>query len=109
MPAFTTLTSVFTKASFWSGLNEEAAGYKRIGRMVLRTNTPPQNLSVKIDGKQLTGLYGTLLITPWLLVDKVTITDLTDDVDYGLGSLVVNDEDVVNEELGWNPIIKFVG
>ncbi|NLE06861.1 MAG: hypothetical protein GX638_18945, partial [Crenarchaeota archaeon] len=89
MPEFTSLSTAFAKASFWSGLNEEAAGYKRIGRMVLRTNTPPQNLSMKIDGKQLTGLYGTLLITPWLRVDKVTLNDLTDDVNYGLGSLSV--------------------
>jgi hypothetical protein len=109
MASFTTLTSAFAKASFWSGLNEEAAGYKRIGRMVLRTNTPPQNLSIKIDGKQLTGLYGTLLITPWLRVDKLTLTDVTDDVDYGLGSLVVDADDVVNEELGWNPTVKFLG
>lgn len=109
MPAFTTLTSAFAKASFWSGLNEEAAGYKRIGRMVLRTNTPPQNLSFKIDGKQLTGLYGTLLITPWLRVDKVTLTDVTDNVNYGLGSLVVDADDIVNEELCWNPTVKFLG
>lgn len=109
MPAFTTLTSAFAKASFWSGLNEEAAGYKRIGRMVLRTNTPPQNLSMKIDGKQLTGLYGTLLITPWLRVDKVTLTDVTDDVNYGLGSLSVTADDIVNEDVGWNPTVKFLG
>ena len=109
MPEFTSLSTAFAKASFWSGLNEGEAGYKRIGRLVLRTNTPPQNLSVKIDGKQLTGLYGTLLITPWLRVDKVTLTDVTNDVNYGLGSLSVSADDIVNEDVCWNPIVKFIG
>ena len=108
MSTFTTLTTAFAKASFWSGMNEADAGYKRIGRIVLRTNTPPQRLYIKIDGKQLTGLYGTLLITPWLRVDKLTITDVTDDVDYGLGSLVVDVDDVMNEEVCWNPTVKFL-
>ena len=106
---FSGFATALTSASFWAGSGTEAAGFKNICRIQITSENADTVIYQKIEGNVFSGGFGTMLVVPWLRMDRVPTMSPDDANVYGVGSLLVNTATVDNEESGWNPIIRLHG
>ena len=103
------ITTAFKSGSFWNGSGTDAAGFKNICRIQITPENADTVIFQKIEGNVFTGGFGTMLVVPWLRIDRISTVPIDGSILYGLGSLNVTATTVENEELGWNPIVRLHG
>lgn len=103
------LTTAFNSGSFWNGSGTDAAGFKNICRIQITPENADTVIFQKIEGNVFTGGFGTMLVVPWLRIDRISTVPIDGSILYGVGSLNVTATTIENEELGWNPIIRLHG
>lgn len=106
---FDDMTTAFKSGSFWNGSGTDAAGFKNICRIQITPEDADTVIFQKIEGNVFTGGFGTMLVVPWLRIDRISTVPIDGSILYGVGSLNVTATAVENEELGWNPIVRLHG
>jgi hypothetical protein len=103
------ITTAFKSGSFWNGSGTDAAEFKNICRIQITPENADTVIFQKIEGNVFTGGFGTMLVVPWLRIDRISTVPIDGSILYGIGSLNVTETTIENEELGWNPIIRLHG
>lgn len=106
---FEDMTTAFNSGSFWNGSGTDAAGFKNICRIQITPENADTVIFQKIEGNVFAGGFGTMLVVPWLRIDRISTVPIDGSILYGVGSLNVTATTVENEELGWNPIVRLHG
>ena len=103
------ITTALNAGSFWNGSGIDAAGFKNICRIQITPENADTVIFQKIEGNVFTGGFGTMLVVPWLRIDRISTVPIDGSILYGVGSLNVTATTIENEDLGWNPIIRLHG
>lgn len=106
---FDDMKTAFKSGSFWNGSGTDAAGFKNICRIQITPENADTVIFQKIEGNVFTGGFGTMVVVPWLRIDRISTVPIDGSILYGVGSLNVTGETIENEDLGWNPIIRLHG